>query len=401
VILALSDPRLPAGDLSLSGYFKSYFFLFQPVSFGRDQPLMGLSTNRFRLNLSYQPQKWINLDAAYDLAPKIQSAALSRNPLLFGQIDPFTYRVADLKTNLYPTGTEAIENFALGQNLDRASITFHTQPADITIGRQPIAWGSARAVNPTDVLAPFRFEALDTEDRIGIDAVRVRIPLGSLSEIDTGYVFGRDFKFENSAFYGRTKFNLHKTDISLLLMGFRENLLAGFDLTRAIRGAGFWLETAYVFVNAFNDEAADTGDYFRASAGLDYSFTHKTYGFIEYHFNGAGSSSPDQYVKGFAKPAYREGSVYLMGRHYIIPGVSYQISPLITLTGESLINTTDPSVYLTPQAEYNVANNVYLGVGAFIRIGKGPAAINDGSSLLRSEFGSYPNYYFGSIRYYF
>ena len=363
---------------------------------------MGLSKNRFRLNLSYQPQKWMNLDAAYDLVPKIQSEALSRNPFFFQQSDPFAYRVADLETNLYPRGTKAIQNFSLSQNLDRASITLRTQPADITIGRQSIAWGSARAINPTDVLAPFPFEALDTEDRIGIDAVRARIPLGSLSEIDTGYVFGKDFKFENSAFYERTKFNVHKTDISLLLMGFRENLLVGFDLTRAIRGAGFWLETAYVFENAFNyDDAGGMGSYFRASAGLDYSLTHKTYGFIEYHFNGAGSSTPGEYLKSFAKPAYTEGSVYLMGRHYIIPGISYQISPLITITGQSLINATDPSVYLTPQAEYNIANNVYLGIGAFIAIGEKPAATNEGSYLLRSEFGGYPDYYFGSIRYYF
>jgi hypothetical protein len=396
------ESRAGAGNLSFSGYFKSYLYLITPVSFGTDQALMGLSTSRSRFRLSYQPRNWIGMEAAYDLAPKIQSAALSSNPFAFANIDPFVYRVADLKTNLYRSGTDAIHNFGLGQNLDRASITFHAQPADITVGRQPIAWGSARAVNPTDVLAPFAFDALDTEDRIGIDAVRIRIPLGTLSEIDTGYVFGRDLKFRNSAFYGRTRFNLHNADISLLLMGFRKNLLSGFDLASSIRGAGFWLETAYVFVNAFNDEAGGTNNYFRASTGWDYSFSKKTYAFIEYHFNGAGTSVPQDYFKGFAKPAYTKGSVYLMGRHYIIPGIRYQVTPLITLSGQSLINVADPSVYLTPQVEYNIANNVYLGAGTFVGIGKKPLASSDeGSPLLRSEFGSYSSFYFGSIRYYF
>jgi hypothetical protein len=394
--------KTEAEDLSLSGYVKSYLFLFQPVPTSRNQAVMGLSTNRFRLDLSYQHQRWMNLEAAYDLVPKIQSAALSNNPLLFSQINPFTYRIADLKANLYPAGAGAIRNFALSQNLDRAVITFHTQAADIAVGRQPIAWGSARAVNPTDVLAPFTFETLDTEDRIGIDAVRVRVPLGTLSEIDTGYVFGRDFKFANSAFYGRTKFNVYQADISLLLMDFRENLLAGLDLTHSIGGAGFWLETAYVSVNAFSRNAGRSGNYFRASTGLDYSFSSKTYGFIEYHFNGAGSSMPADYVSDFAKPAYTEGSVYLMGRHYVIPGITYQITPLISLMGQSLINVTDPSVYLTPQVEYNIASNVYVGAGAFLGIGEKPLTANGQSPLqLRSEFGGYPNFYFGSIRYYF
>ena len=124
-------------------------------------------------------------------------------------------------------------------------------------------------------------------DSVGIDAVRTRIPLGTLSEVDAGYVFGKHFRFENSAFYGRAKFNVRKTDVSLTAMGFRENFLAGFDLAGSVYGAGIWLESAYVFVDALGDYANGRQyDYFRLSSGIDYSFTGNTYGFIEYHFNG-------------------------------------------------------------------------------------------------------------------
>ena len=37
------------------------------------------------------------------------------------------------------------------------------------------------------------------------------------------------------------------TDITFMAMVFRENYLLGLDLARSIRGAGTWLETAYVF----------------------------------------------------------------------------------------------------------------------------------------------------------
>ena len=409
LLLSVGCRAAAAGDLSLSGYYKSYLLTYQPAEIqnsGNDSlntSLLESWTHRLRLNLKYTPQRWMDIQAAYDLAPRIQSAALFGNSLQFGQIDPFRYRAADIRAQIYPSETESSYRFALAQNLDRAMVVFRTAPADIIIGRQAIAWGSARGVNPTDVLAPFSFDALDTEDRIGIDAIRTRIPLGALSEIDAGYILGKDFEFKNSAFYGRVKFNVKKTDAALLFMGFRENLLAGLDLAGAIHGGGYWIETAFVFVDAMKrrDEESD-GNYFRASSGIDYSFSGKTYGFIEYHFNGAGVSRPEDYLLNYSRSAYADGAVYLLGRHYLIPGINYQLSPLVTFNGQALINITDPSVFVTPQIEYNLAPNAYLGAGAFIGIGRRPAAIAEGSlQELHSEFGGYPNIYFGFIRYYF
>ena len=400
---------VPAADFSFSGYYKSYLLTYQPAGIqnsGSDSAnpsLLESWTHRLRLNLTYTPQPWMDVNAAYDLAPRIQSPALFRNPLQFGQIDPFRYRAVDIRAQIYPSEMEASDHVALLQNLDRAAVVFRTAPADITVGRQAIAWGSARGVNPTDVLAPFSFDALDTEDRVGIDAIRARIPLGALSEIDAGYILGEGGEFKNSAFYGRVKFNANKTDATFMFMGFRENLLAGLDLAGAIRGAGYWLETAYVFVDALKPRDKEVnGNYFRASSGVDYSFSGKTYGFIEYHFNGAGASRPEDYLQNYSRSAYTEGAVYLLGRHYLIPGISYQISPLVAFNGQSLVNITDPSIFMTPQIEYNLAPNAYLGAGAFIGVGGRPSAIAEADGLeLHSEFGGYPNIYFGFFRYYF
>jgi len=398
-----------AADYTLGGYVKSYFYLFQPPTVdgltgteSGSNPEVMLS-NRFRIQASYSLFRRMRLDAAYDLAPRMQSRGLLRDSFFFGRIDPFSYRAVDLDTNVHPSETEIPGRFTLGQNLDRTSLTLSFPMADIIIGRQAIAWGSARVINPTDVLAPFTFDTLDTEDRIGIDAVRTRIPIGTLSEIDVGYIFGKDFKFTNSAFFARTGFNTFRTDISLILMGFRENLLLGVDLARPIGGAGYWLETAYVFSGFFDEEYTETErDYFRASMGLDYNLSARMYGFLEYHYNGAGAALPGDYISRFSETAYTEGSVYLMGRHYLIPGLVYQYNPLVSFTVQSLINVTDPSLFLTPRMEYNISNNVYVSVGAFIGIGKGPVTPEPFIPIeLRSEFGGYPNIYFTSLRYYF
>jgi len=407
LFLSTCVSKAEAAEYSLGGYVKSYFYLFRPASIeGPTEPRSGseaLLSNRFRIQASYSPLAGMRLDGAYDLAPAIHSRDLLGDSLFLNRINPFSYRAVDLDARLYPSESETPGRFTLSQNLDRASATLLLPVADITIGRQAIAWGSARVLNPTDVLAPFTFETLDTEDRIGIDAVRARIPIGTLSEIDLGYVLGRKARFAESAFFARTTFNTFRTDISLLFMGFRENVLLGFDLARPVGGAGCWLETAYVFSGVFDEEnGAVNENYFRATAGVDYSITAKTYGFLEYHFNGAGASTPGDYPSRFEDTAYTKGSVYLLGRHYLIPGVSYQLHPLVTLTMESLINVTDPSLFLSPSVEYNFAGNVYLSAGTFIGIGSGSVAgIPPYPVALQSEFGAYPNIYFASLRYYF
>jgi len=350
--------------------------------------------------------RWASFAIAYDFSPRVQDRWLFEKQTLDLGFEARTYRAADLDSRLYPDDSDSVSSFAIFQNMDRAFLTVKSKFADVYLGRQAIAWGSARVINPTDILVPYAFNELDVEDRAGVDAVRVRVPVGFMGEVDAGYVFGDDFEFENSAMFLRGKFNFQRNDVSVMTVGFRENLLAGFDLTRSIGGAGFWLEAGYVFVDAFNSERSrDDEDYFRASVGFDYSLRDGTYLFAEYHFNQAGAEWPSEYLTRSEKTAYQEGSVYLLGKHYFAPGISYQITPLITLSGQALANLTDPSVFLMPQVEYNIAEDIYLSAGAYVGLGSGPAYLssrNYGDFLrLRSEFGAYPDFYFTSFRVYF
>lgn len=399
-------------SLSLNGYYKNFSVVFDPPKIDSSKILtfpdrpMGMVNNRLRLNIFYDLDNFFSFSLAYNISPRIQDPALFDESLFVADIDLFQYRFSDLKERLYPSNDKDQGSFGIYQNLDRFSLTIRTGPVDIIIGRQPIAWGSARVINPTDIIAPFTFEELDKEDRVGVDAVRVRIPIGFMGELDTGYIVGENLKFEKSSFYVRGKFYVSKTDFSLLLLGFQENLLAGLDIARSIGGAGFWFESACVFGNVFDSyESGKKNNYFRTTVGLDYSFKGKLYGFIEYHFSGAGTNKPEDYLINFSKPGLSEGAVYLMGRHYLDLGLSYQITPLIIFTGQALFNISDLSLFFAPQLEYNIAENIYLSVGSFIGLGKGPEySTGDGISpavKFQSEFGGYPNIFFSSFRVYF
>ncbi len=399
-IICLITTSLVGGakaEFQVGGYYKNFSTAFNsPLP---DASMMGIVVNRLRFNLSYAPIDALSVAFAYDFTPRVQ------DPLLFSQ-SPFAvgiassrYRVVDFESLLYPSEAESVSSVGIYHNLDRAAVQFSTDFADFSIGRDAIAWGSARIVNPTDIIAPYTYDQLDTEDRVGVDAFRVRIPVGVMGEIDTGYIFGSNLDFDKSAVFLRTQLNAVETDFSITLLEFQRDLLVGFDIARGIGGAGFWLETAYVFIEPFDDGSDEAENYLRTSVGLDYSFGGETYTFIEYHFNGAGATEPENFLTNVEKPAYTRGGVYLLGTHYLAPGLTRQLTPLISFSGQILFNLSDPSTWIAPQIAYNIAEDIHLSIGGFISIGKRP--INGDSTEVQSEFGSYPNLVFSSFRVYF
>jgi len=410
-LLFLLCGYVAAADVSLSGYYKNFSVALNmpdisgPVPSVFKQDMIGLVNNRVRLEARWGTGSTL-LEAAYDISPRIQ------DPLLFDQTafivpySPFTYRIDDVPNRLYPRNKNNARSFGIFQNLDRAFLKLRFNFADVYIGRQAIAWGSARVINPTDIIAPYTFEELDTEDRVGVDAIRMRIPIGFMGELDAGYVAGPDFTFANSAVFLRGKYYLSGTDVSAIVMSFQEHALFGLNLARSIGGAGVWFEGAWVEDYFFADTQTPKAEsYLRGTIGTDYNFSSTFYGFVEYHFNGAGKSDPDHYLNVFQNPAAAQGSVYLMGKHYLIPGCRYQLSPLIHLVVQTLWNLEDQSFFLTPQLEYNIAENIYLSAGTFQSIGASPhVKIGPGLQpqiLADSEFGIYPDIYFTSFRIYF
>ena len=396
-LMTTSVVGIATAEFKIGGYYKNFFTAFNSPF--PDTPVIGVVVNRLRLNLSYAPADSLSFAFAYDFTPRVQDPLLfSQSPIAVGTASS-RYRVADLDSPLYPRTDEPVGSVGIYHNLDRASVQFSTDFADFSIGRDAIAWGSARIINPTDIIAPYTYDQLDTEDRVGVDAIRVRIPIGVMGEVDTGYIFGNNFNFGKSAVFLRTQLNAVETDFSILLMEFQRDLLIGFDITRGIGGAGFWLETAYVFTAPFNGDSDTLNNYLRTSVGFDYSFGGETYAFIEYHFNGAGTKKPENLLTNLDKPAYTRGGVYLLGVHYLAPGFTHQLTPLISFSGQMLFNLSDPSTWIAPQIAYNVAEDIHLSVGGFISIGKRPK--NGDSTQFQSEFGSYPNLFFSSFRVYF
>lgn len=390
--------------LTINGYYKNFFTVIKFSDYDKNTQVLRKSQffsdiNRFRLKFVYELNSCYSFHASYDGIYIIQDPSLFDRDFLIPGVhttDTQQYRIGNIDPRIYPAKDHDIGSSGMYQNLDRFFLRLENSWGDTYIGRQAIAWGSARVVNPTDIIVPFQFNALDTEERIGVDSIRMRIPTGSMSEIDIGFVAGEEFKSKTSAIFIRSKTALYSKDISFILIDFRKHLLGGFDIAGSLGGAGFWFENAYVWTNTFNtDERRKKDDYYRGSLGCDYTFTEKMYGFIELHYSQAGEGKPRDYISRKTIIPYTQGAVYLLGTWYGAPGITYQITPLVLINGYVLWNINDDSVSVTPGLEYNVAEDMYVSCGAYVGLGRSSG--ND----LQSEFGSYTDIYFASFKIYF
>jgi hypothetical protein len=390
-----------ASAMTLNGYSKTFLLADQPVQVSGLPRRPGSWTvfEAIRLKFAWIPDESISFNIAYGIAPKLSKSVSADEGSAMA--DSRQYRNNDIRPRLYPGKAIAAGHFTVRHNIDRAYARLSFDHADLFLGRQAIAWGSARVVNPTDVIAPYPFGELDTEERIGVDALRAVIMAGEHVELNAGYISGKDADITKSAVFLRGKTGLAGTDVTVCATKYQRNLMAGLDLARSIAGAGAWLETAYTRYDLDRDVAAGS-ESFRLSCGLDYNFGGKLYAFIEYHYNGDGEPRAEDYGFSLLKPGYHDGPAYLMARHYAIPSLSYQITPLITSITNPLVNLDDGSVLLSQQCEYNTTQNTYLSLGAYLGFGKTPVFSQPTMiTIPRSEFGSYSKVMYLSFRKYF
>ncbi len=373
--------------INATGYIKNFFIFTDSQN---DSSLEAIS--RLRLRLDVKSSDLLSFEFAYELLPRMKDHRVNLSGSSLPAPGLLAYRAFDFDEILYPGDDNSNSDFILMQNLDRLYMTYNAAFFDLHIGRQPVSFGSARVINPTDIIAPFTYNTIAKEELVGVDALRVKTPLGEMGELDVGLVFGKDFEADKSAGFVRLKTYQMQTDITVMATIFRKNILLGIDLVRSIGGAGAWLEAAQVFAESASEE-----NYFRLSIGSDYSLTSKLYAYIEYHYSGAGSSSSENYLDAVRETAFTDGAVYLLGRHYIAPGVTYEITPLMIFNAQALLNIEDGSVLFSPGFEYNIAENIYLQLSGFIGLGDE----SSDRTRLDNEFGLYPDVYYTAVNFYF
>ncbi|MBF0349460.1 MAG: hypothetical protein HQM11_00420 [SAR324 cluster bacterium] len=352
--------------------------------------------NRLRLQANHEVSADCLMEMAYELRPVWANHLQQLSSFFSVESDSSSiYRFDDLNNPVYPTA-DTLENtddahLLLTQNLDRMLLACHAGNLDVTLGRQTVAFGGAQTINPTDVFVPLRFNSLDGEYRVGVDALRMVWGISPTTEMDVGYLLGKNGNSENNGAYARLHFVVESTDITPMLALFREHQMLGLSLQTALPG-----DVGLVFDGGSFFLKEEEHPFSLWTLGFNYQWNEDWFTALEYHRNEAGVNKPANYFQNTGSYRYQQTPISLMGPSYLIPVLSYQIHPLWNASASLFLNLADHSALISPQLEWSADENVMVEWGGFLAQG-----LSSGDPLNpKSEFGESENLIFMAIRYY-
>jgi hypothetical protein len=373
-----------AWEVRLGGDARYYQFgLLDADVQGRRDLELGL----FRLGLTARSGAEVVLEAqgVLDVA---SPAAASTTALVTGT----TPRLLDLEHVFVDES-----DLRVAAELDRLSVTWQRPAFRLVVGRQAITWGVSYFWPALDLFGPFPPERADREYKPGVDAVRLTLPFGSLSELDLVAAGQGTSLEEDGSIGGLHRLHLGAVDVGAMAGWFHRDVVAGAFVVADVRGTGVRAEVAFTDSGEPADARLGRARFWRAGIGLDRQLTAAIAASLEAAWNGFGASEPDRYRATAEADRVRRGEVPSLGQWYLGASATWQAHPLVTVTASALANLGDGSVLLLPRVDWSLTDDLALVLGAVVGLGPGPRP--DGE--LRSEYGAAIDSVYAAIKAYF
>ncbi len=269
------------------------------------------------------------------------------------------------------------DDHQLRQRLFRAFATVYLKQTSLTVGRQRIAWGTGFVWNPTDLFNPFNPAAIELDEKAGVDAAYLSLPLGSLSRFESAYAPGRGRLNASAAV--RLSGHAGEYDFALMAGDFQNDKVVGGEFAGYLGGAGLRGELAYT-------RRDGDDDFLRAVLNADYNFPNDLYMFVEFHFNGQGSWQKENY--DFED--LLAGRAFNLAQLYLAASLNKRLSPLLSTSLYAIANLNDRSALVGPAVTYSLATNLELALSAYLF----PGAAD-------SEYGRLSTTYFAFLQFYY
>jgi len=398
------DGRLSTTNLFIDNYD------FEPF-FG-DSSTDQISQNVLRIIAAGRPTEQLNYEVHGVQSYTYSTTRRETGGSIFGTSGTDTrYRALDATWDWYEGSKSRASLW-----LDRFNLKATLAKADITAGRQPITFGKAYFWNPLDIFLPFDPRQFDRDYKAGVDALRMDVPLGSFTGINLIGVAGRELdssgsygdhgtlnaSWYGSALLGRTFTTLHGWDLAIQGGKTYGGYQLGTGLVGEIGPVEARAEAAYLWAQdsdslPFPLEGDLVEDSFTAVVGCGHRFENTLTVEIEHFYNGAGDSND----LDASSVRFASGNILQMSRNLTGFLISYEFEPIIIGQLTALYSWDDPSAQIQPILTWSPSDNTELILGASINFGDRPETDSTGQPHLRSEFGSFPDFYFMQFKLYF
>ena len=302
--------------------------------------------------------------------------------------DPFLPLQRDLKKppNLYLQGA-----------LDRLNVEIDWQSVRLKVGRQAITWGVTYFWSSLDLFVPFEPQRVDRDYKTGVDAVRLTVPVNSLSEVElVGAVLGDSWQRDGTAGV-LARLDLGPLDLGLMAGRFHRDTVGGGFITADLAGTGIRAEITRTRSGDPRDLLINRKGFWRGSVGVDRQLTADLLLSGEVSWNGYGASRAADYVGLLQTDRFRRGEVNALGQLYSGILAGWRFHPLWSLSHAAIVNWNDASWLLLPTVSWSTGNKSEVLAGAQLGFGQDLQA----GGAIGSEFGSLPHAIFGGLKLYF
>jgi hypothetical protein len=249
------------------------------------------------------------------------------------------------------------DRFVAHHKIDRLYAQYYSDHAIVTVGRQRVAWGVTSFFSPLDRFAPFAATAIDKDEKAGVDAVKISIPFGMLSNIEAIYSPTVDRDVYNAGVRLRT--NIGGEDVGIMGGKFNDDWMLGMLFAGDVSEAA--LRTEITLLQGDKPAGyglSERGTYLQAAISLEYGFKWRNLTLMgEGYYDGTGQSDRKDY------PVSRFVTRRNLAQLYSAGTASLLLHPLVTLSLTGIINVNDGSWIANPLIEWSVTGNTSLRVG--------------------------------------
>ena len=250
--------------------------------------------------------------------------------------------------------------------VDRLSVGWASDNVVLKIGRQAVTWGSGYVFHPTDIIAPFSPNALDTTYKPGVDMVYAQVLFDSGADIQAIYVprpmvAGGAADWDSSTLAAQASLFIGDLDAKLILGQDRGDTLVSANISGPLGGAAWNVEYAQWFLKAGGNANTILANITNSGSLFDHNITY----FAEYFHNGFGVTA-DVPLDALPAPLVARlstGNLFFPGRDFLALGAQYDLTPDITLAPNAIISLADGSALVGLQATWTIDDNMDLQLG--------------------------------------
>ncbi|HIP23983.1 MAG TPA: hypothetical protein EYG79_10380 [Rhodobacteraceae bacterium] len=268
----------------------------------------------------------------------------------------------DLSTEVF---SDSRQNMTV--SIDRLSVSYASQRFVLKLGRQAVTWGAGLVFRPSDIIAPFAPNAIDTAYKPGVDMAYAQVLFDNGNDIEAVFVprravAGGPMVWEESTLALRSTLLLGDLDGTALLAQDHGDTLLNLGLGGPMGGAAWNIELGQWFL-------ADGSTPLNILANISNSGKigemNITY-FAEYFHNGFGvdTATPLDALPTALADRLATGQLFNVGQDFLALGAMLGVSAGVTISPSLLTSLNDGSVFVAVHASVSVNDNLDVSLNA-------------------------------------